>query len=121
MCRDKLRRCLIANRRFQRLQSLEREVKKLHVKVTTDGSGDVSSIEGLGVTSVSHSSDQYTITLDDKYVSFWGASAISGVAADFIVVSEDVDGAKTVVLDASVTQASTVIYVELTLKNSNVR
>lgn len=110
----------MANRSFNRLQALQKEVKKLQVTINTDGSGDVTSIEGTGVASVAHSSDQYTITLDDKYSKFLGVSAISGVAANMTVASEAVSTSKTVVIEASVTQASTSIYVELTLKNSSV-
>jgi len=111
----------MANRSFNRLQALEKEVKHLHLKVVTDGSGDVVSFDGLGVASVSHAADVYTITLQDKYVSFKHVSCISGVAANFQLNSEDVNGDKTVVVEASVTQASTDLYVHLVLKNTTVK
>jgi len=111
----------MASRNFNRLQALEKEIKKLYVKISTDGSADVSSIDGLGVESVSHAANVYTIILQDKYVSFKHVSAISGVAADFQVNSEDVAGAKSVVIESSVAQNSTDIYVELVLKNTTVK
>jgi hypothetical protein len=109
----------MANRRFQRLQALQKEVKKLHVKISTDGSADVSSISGVGISSVAHAANVYTITLDDKYNDFLGASVISGVAANYSIDSVDVQN-KTVAIEASVAQASTEILVELILKNTSV-
>ena len=110
----------MANRRFQRVQALEREVKILHAKITTDGSGDVTATSGLGVESASHSTNVYTITLEDKYNELLHVNVISGVAADITLTAEDVDGAKTVEITSSVTQASTDIRVELHLKNTSV-
>ena len=110
----------MANRRFNRLQALEKEVKKLQIKINTDGSADVSSVEGLGVESVAHAANQYTITLQDKYNKLVGVSVIGGVAASFHVVSHDVVSAKTVVVESSAAQASTEVFVELSLKNTSV-
>ena len=110
----------MANRRFHKLQALQKEVKKLHVKITTDGSADVSANSGVGIASVAHAANTYTITLEDKYNEFLGLNAISGVAADFSLGAVDVQSAKTIELDASVAQASTDIYVEIILKNTSV-
>lgn len=110
----------MANRRFQRLQALEREVKVLHAKISTDGSGDVTATSGLGVASAVHSANAYTITLEDKYNELLHVNVISGVAASHVITSEDVSGAKTVVITASALQASTDIRVELHLKNTGV-
>jgi hypothetical protein len=110
----------MANRNFNRLQALEKEVKKLYVKISTDGSGDVTAIDGLGVESVSHSSDVYTITLQDKYNSFKAISAMSSVAANFTVDASSFSS-KEIDLEASVTQASTDIYVEISVKNTNIK
>ncbi len=109
----------MANRNFNRHQSLEKEIKSLQLKFETDGSGDVSSFSGLGVASVSHAANVYTITLDDAYVEFKHALAISGVAANWTVNSEDVAGAKTIVIESSAAQASTNVYVNIELKNSS--
>lgn len=110
----------MANRRFQRLQALQKEVKKIHVKITTDGSGDVTATEGVGITSVAHAANVYTVTLDDKFNKFLGASVLAGVAATHHLDSEDVAGAKTVAIEFSATQASTTIHMELILKNTSV-
>lgn len=110
----------MANRNFNRHQSLEKEIKSLHLKITTDGSSDVSSIEGLGFSSVSHAANVYTVNLDDKYSQFFGMSVISGVSADFKLNSESVNSSKQIVFEASVAQASTDIYLVVHLKNSSV-
>lgn len=48
-------------------------------------------------------------------------SAISGVASSFQINSEDVNGAKTIAVEASIAQASTTLRIEITLKNSSVK
>jgi hypothetical protein len=111
----------MANRRFQRHQSLEKEMKSIQLVISTDGSGDVSSIDGAGVASVSHSTNQYTITLEDSYSKLMGVSVIGGVAASFHVDSHDVVSAKTIVVEASATQASSDIFVVVDVKNSSVK
>lgn len=110
----------MANRNFNRLQSLEKEVKILNLKITTDGSADVASISGLGFASVSHNADVYTITLQDKFTSLVGINVISKTACNFKLNSEDVASAKTVEIEASASNTSSVIYVTLFLKNSNI-
>lgn len=109
----------MANRRFQRLQSLDKEVKVINVKISTDGSADVSSFGDLGVESVSHSSNVYTITLEDKYSSLKGVCVISGVAANWTVDSSSFSS-KQIDIEASAAQASTDIYVQLYVKNTDV-
>lgn len=108
----------MASRNFNRHQSLEKEVKSLHVTVTTDGSGDVSSIKGEGIESVSHAANTYTITLDDKYIRLLGASVSAGVQATHILENVAVDSTKTLDVTFSVTQASVDLYIILDLKNS---
>lgn len=111
----------MANRSFNRHQSLEKEIKTLQFKITTDGSGDVSSVSGLGLASAVHSSNAYTLTLEDGYVEFKHLNAISSVSADYKINSEAVKTAKTIEFESSVLQASTVIYVSVQLKNSSAR
>ena len=111
----------MANRSFNRHQSLEKEIKSLQFKISTDGSGDVSSKSGLGLASASHSGNVYTLTLEDGYVEFKHLSAISGVSADYKLNSEDVKSAKTIVFESSALQASTDIYVSVQLKNSSAK
>lgn len=113
------RRPIMANRRFQRLQSLDKEVKILNLKITTDGSGDVTASGDLGVESVSHSANVYTITLEDKYSSLKGISVISGVAADWTVDASSFSS-KQIDIEASAVQASTEIYVQIVVKNTDV-
>jgi len=103
------------------MQSIEKEIKSLHFSITTDGLGDVVSVEGLGVKSVTHAANDYTITLEDKYSSFRGLNAISGISSDYHLVSEAVNGNKQIVVQSNVTQASTVIHVVIFLKNTNIK
>lgn len=110
----------MANRNFNRLQALEKEIKHLYVKIETDGSGDVVSIDGLGVESVSHSSNVYSIILQDKYNSFKAMNAMSSVSADYSVDASSLSS-KQIDLESSVLQASTEIYVQICLKNTNIR
>ena len=110
----------MANRNFNRLQALEKEVKHLHVKVVTDASGDVVSIDGLGVESVSHAANVYSIVLQDKYSSFKSISAMSSVAANYSVDVSNLSS-KQIDLESSVLQASTEIYVQICLKNTNIK
>lgn len=111
----------MANRTFHRLQALEKEIKKLHVRFNTDGSGDVTSTSfPVGITSVAHAANVYTITLDDKYNEFVGAAVLPGVASTYALDSEDVSTNKTVAIEFGTTQASAEIHIELSLKNTSV-
>jgi len=110
----------MANRRFQRMQSLEREVKKLYARITTDAAGDVVSVKGVGIEEVTHASNVYTIVLEDRYVEFFGAKPSSGVSASWHTVSESVSTDKEVVIEASAAQADTTVQVEINLKNTTV-
>ena len=111
----------MANRSFNRHQSLEKEIKTLQLKITTDGSGDVVSVSGLGLASASHSANAYTLTLEDGYVEFKTLSAISGVSASYKLNSEDVKSAKTIEFESSALQANTDIHISVELKNSSAR
>lgn len=110
----------MANRSFNRIQHLEKEVKVLNLKIVTDGSADVSSISGEGFSSASHAANVYTINLQDKFPSLLGINVISKTACNFKLNSEDVSSAKQVIIQASASNTSSVIYVTLFLKNSNV-
>lgn len=110
----------MANRNFNRVQALDKEIKQLHVTVTTDGSGDVTSFKGEGIESVSHSANTYTVTLQDKYTRLVGASVNPGVQASHILESVAVDSSKSLDVTFSVTQASVDVFVSLFLKNSSV-
>ncbi len=96
-------------------------MKSIQVVVATDGSGDVSSIDGVGVASVSHAANAYTVTLDDKYSKLMGVQVIGPVTATWHLDSHDVSGAKTVVVTSSAVQASGDIMIVLDVKNSSVK
>ena len=60
----------MANRNFHRLQSLTREVKELHAKVSIGASGapTLDSSISVGFASITRdSAGVYEVTLDDKY------------------------------------------------------
>lgn len=91
----------MANRNFNRLQALEKEVKQLYADVAIGASGAPTLSVGLGIASVvRNSAGNYTVTLQDKYtrlmsmhVSFFSPSAQNLFIQ---LISEDVAGAKTV-------------------------
>lgn len=77
----------MANRTFQPVAALDREVKMLFGVVTFGGSGAVSSVDALGftVTKVAATTGIYRITLADKYGSLLGVGLTlynGGTAAD---------------------------------------
>ena len=116
----------MANRDFKNVQALEREVKIL--AFTLSGlDGTVVATPSTGITSLVESSGDYTITLDDKYSSLLCAQVTLGATdgdcdlTQAHINSEDVDGAKTVVIDTAGTAAATDrLHVVLYLKNSSV-
>lgn len=111
----------MANRNFSRHQSLQKEVKSLHVSITTDGSGDVVSFKGVGVESVAHAANVYTIVLQDAYQRLLGISAMSSVAASYSVDNVDLSAsAKSLEVESSAAQASTELHIVLDVKNSSV-
>lgn len=80
----------MANRHFQPIQALDREVKILCGTVVFGGSGAVSSVDALGftVTKVGGETGIYRVTLDDKYGSLmWAGFTLydGGTAADVAV------------------------------------
>jgi hypothetical protein len=77
----------MANRTYQPVAALDREVKMLFGVVTFGGSGAVSSVDALGftVTKVGATTGRYRVTLADKYGSLLGVSLTlynGGTAAD---------------------------------------
>ena len=110
----------MANVGFNRVQAREKEIKLVHLKVTTDGASDVTAIDSLGVASVEQTAaDTYTITLKDAYVEFRGASVTPGVTSGHSVSNVDVKSAKTLEVNFGASQASTEFYVTLHLKNTS--
>ncbi len=87
----------MANRDFKDVQALERELKLVCGRVTTDGSGVATVADGIGFTATKAGNGDYWIYLDDKYTSLMYANAtITASAPDecfAYVVSHDVSGA----------------------------
>lgn len=75
----------MANRRFQDVQALNREVKLIAGRVSVGGSGAPTLADGLGIASVTvAATGKYTITLDDKYTGllYYGATYCQLAGAD---------------------------------------
>ena len=87
----------MANRDFKDVQALERELKIIAGRVTTDGSGVATVADGIGFTPTKAGDGDYWIYLDDKYTSLMYANAtVTASAPDecfAYVVSHDVSGA----------------------------
>ncbi len=127
----------MANRNFQPgAKSLEREIVKLYAKFTVGAANAITLNRGYGIASVSRTAaGKVTITLEDVYSSFVSVNVVklnASAAAEALLpclVSEAVATAatKTVVIGFSnaAVPAYTdltngdVVYVELTLKNSD--
>lgn len=122
----------MANRNFNRFQALEKEVKALYADVAIGATGAPTLTKGLGIASiVRDSAGTYTVTLDDAYTRLMSASVIqivSGGAEDlaFQLDSEDVDGAKTLVIVSHVAGTETDpsdgsrLLIKVEVKNSSV-
>ena len=122
----------MANRSFNRKQSLEKEVKDLYLKVSFGSSGAPTMVGGssYGFASiVRNSAGDYTITLQDKYSALKHVSGrfLSSSAQDLNIQlkSEDVVSAKTIGLmmltGASATDPASgqVLILNVELKNTS--
>lgn len=123
----------MANRRFQRLQSLTREVKLLYANVSIGASGapTLDADASVGIESiVRDSAGVYIVTLDDKYNALVGFNVIqeAAVAEDltFQIESEDVASAKTVQFQCKAAAVETdpsngsVLRIRIDVKNTSV-
>lgn len=123
----------MASRNFNRKQALEKEVKEIYAKITIGASGAPTLVaaRSQGVASISRTSaGLYVLTLQDKYVHFMHADfqVATPSAEDLMVnlVSEDVDGAKTVTFRCTAAGVAAdpasgdTVYVSLQLKNSTI-
>lgn len=121
----------MANRRFNRKQALEREVKELFADVAIGATGAPTLTTGLGVASVTRdSAGVYDITLEDKYNSLLHVSVIQleATAEDltFQVESEDVADTKVVRIQCKAADTETDpsdgsrLLIKLDLKNTSV-
>jgi hypothetical protein len=122
----------MANRSFNRRQSLEKEVKDLYIKISIGASGapTLASRASYGAASiVRNSAGDYTLTLQDKYSSlkFMEAILLDPDAEDirFQLKSETVNTDKKVnfftLTGASATDPSngSAILLKLELKNTS--
>lgn len=123
----------MANRSFNRRQSLEKECKDLYCKISIGASGAPTLVSGAryGIASISRTSaGLYVLTLQDKYVSlkFFEGIFLSSSAQDIRIQlkEEDVDGAKTITFftltGASATDPSSgqVMLLKIEVKNTSV-
>ena len=81
----------MANRRFQRSQALEREVKQIHAEWTMVA-GEPEVVKALGIESIElTAAGDFRITLEDRYNRLMGIQAMlkSATAADFTVQLKD--------------------------------
>jgi hypothetical protein len=95
----------MANRRFNDVQALNREVKLIAGRVSIGSTGAPTLADGLGIASVIRDeAGKYTVTLDDKYTGLLFASCQFHALAktQFCVgrvLSHTVTSTKTVVLE----------------------
>lgn len=81
----------MANRRFQRTQAIEREVKQIHVEWKMVA-GAPEIVKAMGVESVElTAAGDFRVTLQDKYNRLMGVQAMlkSATPADFTVQLKD--------------------------------
>ena len=115
----------MANRRFQNVRAVEREVKILATTITAVNTATPVATPSLGIASVAQAGGDVTVTLDDKYNQLLAAQATLGgtgsISSPVKIKSSDVSGAKTVVVDTSGSLgASDSIHLTLFLKNTSV-
>ena len=121
----------MANRTFNRKQSLEREIKELYAKITFGASGAPTLTTGHGIASITKTdTGDYRLTLSDKYNSLKMAEGvlIKSTAEDitFAVKAEAVSTNKTIdfwtLAGATPTSPSSgaVLLIKIEVKNSSV-
>lgn len=122
----------MANRHFHKMQALEREMKKLYVKITIGATGAPTLVGRLGIATIARTgAGDYRLVLEDKYVSLRGfkGSLLDPLSEDIVfqLKAEDVDGAKTVDFFTNTAATATdpsngaTLLIELSLKNSGVK
>ena len=123
----------MANRNFNRLQALEKEVKHIHAKIAIGATGapTLTAASSLGVASISRTSaGLYVLTLQDAYMRLVNASIliITPAAEDISVnvSAETVASTKLVTFRCTAAGVATdpasgdTILVSLELKNSSI-
>jgi hypothetical protein len=123
----------MANRNFHRVQSLTRETKIVHAKVSIGASGapTIDTNASVGVASITRdSAGVYIVTLDDKYNSLAHFNVIQQASAaedlTFQIESEDVSSAKTIQFQCKAADTETdpsdgsTLFIRAELKNTSV-
>tara|TARA_R100000963_G_scaffold33895_1_gene26608 strand:+ start:24 stop:371 length:348 start_codon:yes stop_codon:yes gene_type:complete len=112
----------MANRSFKDVQALGNETKIIAFTLSALNGSPVAT-PSIGVASVGISTGDVTITLDDKYNGLLCAQVgigSLGAISNAEVKSEDVNGAKTVVIDTTGSpDANDRLHVTLFLRNSS--
>lgn len=122
----------MADRRFNRKQSLDKEVKDIFLEVSFGATGAPTIVKGLGVESIARTSQGlFLITLEDKY--YGGLKFIQGVLLDaaaedihFQVKEEAVASAKTISVFAAAAAVATdpsdgsKAFFQIVLKNNTI-
>jgi hypothetical protein len=124
----------MANRNFNRLQSLDKEVKHLHAQVAIGASGAPTlSADSVGIQSITRdTAGVYDIVLQDQYVRLLGANVMQLVASPqhlgFQLEAQSVDASTRTVKLRCVTVATetdpasgSILYIQLVLKNSTAK
>lgn len=123
----------MASRNFQRLQSLTKEVKHLHAKVSIGATGapTLSANDSVGTTSITRdSAGVYILTLDDKYNSLvdFKVMQVAATAEDltFQIESETVSTTKIIKFQCKAAAVETdpssgsTLIISIALKNTSV-
>lgn len=91
----------MANRNFNRVQALDKEIKHLYADIDVGATGAPTISKALGITSIVRSAQgDYKVTLDDKFTRlmfFQGVLEVSSAEdITFQLKAEDVAGVKTI-------------------------
>ena len=121
----------MANRKFEKVQAIEKEIKHLYAEIAIGASGAPTLTRGTGIASISRTSaGLYVLTLQDKYsrlMLFHGTvKAASAEDLKVQLVSETVSSNKTVTFRCVAVATATdpangdSLFIKLELKNSSV-
>lgn len=120
----------MANRTFNRRQSLEKEIKDLYLRVSIGSSGAPTIVTGYGIASITRTSaGLYQVTLSDKYnyLRFFEGILQKSTGEDIYIQlkAEDVASAKTIdfftLTGATATDPSSgsALFLKFELKNTS--
>ncbi len=121
----------MANRNFNRKQALEKEIKELYALVTFGSSGAPTLTNGVGVASiVRNANGDYTVTLQDAYVSLkmvegillksTGEDIVVQLSAESVAVNKTVSFFTNTGATPTDPSSGALLYLKFELKNSSV-